>query len=37
MTGIAGLLKESDGLRYYGAATSYAVGAYAVGFAGLFP
>lgn len=36
MTGIAGLLKKPDGLLYYGAATSYAVVAYAVGFAGLF-
>lgn len=36
MTGLAGLIKEPDGLLYYGAATGYAVFAYGLGFAGLF-
>ena len=34
--GIAGLMKDRDGLRYFGAATGYAVIAYVLGFAGLF-
>ncbi|MGB5721845.1 MAG: fatty acid desaturase, partial [Woeseiaceae bacterium] len=32
----AGLIKDPDGLRYYGAASAYAVLAYVLGFAGLF-
>ena len=36
MTGTTKLFKEQDGLLYYGAATSYTVVAYALGFAGLF-
>jgi fatty acid desaturase len=36
MTGTTRLFKEQDGLLYYGAATGYAVVAYALGFAGLF-
>ena len=36
MTGTTRLFKEHDGLLYYGAATSYTVVAYALGFAGLF-
>ncbi len=31
-----GLIKDPDGLRYYGAASGYAVLAYVLGFAGLF-
>lgn len=36
MTTKAGLLKEPQGLLYYGAASSYAVIGYGLGFAGLF-
>ncbi len=36
MTGLTGLIKEPDGLPYYGAAAGYAVLAYGLGFAGLF-
>ncbi|NNF39969.1 MAG: fatty acid desaturase [Woeseiaceae bacterium] len=36
MTSNTALLKEPDGLKYYGAATGYVIAAYALGFAGLF-
>ena len=36
MSGITGLFKEQEGPLYYGAATSYALVAYVLGFTGLF-
>jgi len=36
MTGISRLIKDPDGLLYYGLASGYAVVAYIVGFVGLF-
>jgi len=36
MAPVAALIKDPDGLRYHGGAVLYAVGAYALGFAGLF-
>ena len=36
MAALAGLIKEPDGLLYYGAATGYAIAAFSLGFAGLF-
>jgi len=36
MTANRGLLKQPEGLLYYGAATSYAIVGYGLGFAGLF-